>query len=142
MKTKRVAILSYPNLCTFEFGCAVELFALARPEIKNWYKTDIVSLQPETVAATGGFQIQSDIVFSKDKGFQDYDMLVIAGWSGIDIEVHEYLLAAIRDLYKKGGKLVSFCSGAFALAATGLLDNKTATTHWRYEEQFKQNFHK
>lgn len=50
------------------------------------------------------------------------------------------LLSAIKHFYKKGGRLVSFCSGAFALAATGLLDNQIATTHWRYEEQFKQKF--
>ncbi|MEE9325797.1 MAG: helix-turn-helix domain-containing protein [Cocleimonas sp.] len=137
---KRVAILSYPNLCTFEFACAVELFALPRPEIKHWYQTDIVSLQTEAVSAIGGFQVQSDIVFSKEKGFSDYDMLVIAGWSGLDIDLSDELLSAIKDFYKNGGRLVSFCSGAFALAATGLLDNQKATTHWRYEEQFKQKF--
>jgi len=47
MKQKRVAILSYPNLCTFEFACAVELFALPRPDIKDWYQTDIVALEKD-----------------------------------------------------------------------------------------------
>jgi AraC family transcriptional activator FtrA len=137
---KRVAILSYPNLCTFEFGCAVELFALPRPDIKHWNQTDIVSLQPEAVSAIGGFHVKSDIVFTKVKGFSDYDILVIAGWSGPDIELSDDLLSAIKNLHKKGGRLVSFCSGAFALAASGLLDNQRATTHWRYEEQFKKKY--
>jgi len=140
MKQKRVAILAYPNLCTFEFACAVELFALSRPDIKHWYQTDIMALEKGPQNAIGGFQVQSDNVFSPTKGFSGYDMLVIAGWSGIDIEIPEVLKHAIITFYKAGGTLVSFCSGAFVLAATGLLDNKNATTHWRYEESFKQKF--
>ncbi len=140
MRHKRVAILSYPQLCTFEFGCAVELFALPRPDISNWYIADIVALQAEAVTATGGFQVQSDIVFSSERGFSHYDMLIIAGWSGVDVEASDELLSAIREFHHKGGILVSFCSGSFVLAATGLLNDKTATTHWRYEESFKQKF--
>ncbi len=140
MPNKRVAILTYPNLCTFEFSCAIELFALSRPDFKNWYQTDIVSLQSEPVKATGGFQVSSDYVFSKDDGFKNYDMVVIAGWSGIDITVPEELINALKQFYQSGGILVSFCSGAFVLASTGLLNNKSATTHWRYEESFKEKF--
>jgi AraC family transcriptional activator FtrA len=140
MPDKRVAILTYPNLCTFEFSCAIELFALPRPDFKNWYQTNVVSLQSEPVTATGGFQVSSDHVFSKMDGFKNYDMVVIAGWSGIDINVPKELISALQHLHQTGGILVSFCSGAFVLASTGLLDNKSATTHWRYEESFKEKF--
>ena len=138
MKKKRVAILTYPDLCTFEFACAIELFSLSRPDIKDWYQTDIVALEKGPQNAIGGFQIQSDTLFSPNKGFAYYDMLVIAGWSGINIP--NPLKEAILLFHQTGGILVSFCSGAFVLAATGLLNNKKATTHWRYEDSFKQKF--
>lgn len=139
-RQKRVAILMYPNLCTFEFGCAVELFSLQRPDIPNWYKTDIVALQKQPVLATGGFRVSSDLVFSPNTGFQNYDLVIIAGWSGIDIDVPENLVIALQEFHQAGGTLVSFCSGAFVIAATGLLDNKNATTHWRYQQQFQDKY--
>lgn len=139
-KQKRIAILAYPNLCTFEFGCAVELFALPRPDIENWYKTDIVALENKKLKATGGFSVTSDIVYSSKSGFLRYDMVVIAGWSGIDVELPKNVKQSLIDFHSNGGMLISFCSGAFALANTGLLDNKVATTHWRYETRFKERF--
>ncbi len=139
-KQKRVAILVYPDLCTFEFSCAVELFALPRPDIKHWYNTYIVALQQEAVTATGGFQVSSDVVFSPKTGFEDYDMVIVAGWSGVDVDVPADLIQSLQTFHQSGGTLVSFCSGAFVLAATGLLNQKSATTHWRYEEAFREKF--
>lgn len=140
MKPKKVAILAYPKLCTFEFGCAVELFALPRPDIDNWYQCDIIAIQSEAIEATGGFQMKSDIIFSSEQGFSSYDMVVIAGWTSTDTSVSKPLITALKCFYQQGGTLVSFCSGAFVVASTGLLDNKDATTHWRYEKTFKQMF--
>src|SRR2546427_7499315 len=42
--------------------------------------------------------------------------------------------------HQRGARLVSICSGAFVLAATGLLDGKRATTHWRYTARFAERF--
>jgi len=135
-KPKRVAILVYPDLCTFEFGCAVELFALPRPNIHNWYQTDIIALQAESVNAVGGFQVNSNITLSQENGFKEYDMVVIAGWSGVDFHVPEILIHSLQAFHLNGGTLLSFCGGAFVLASTGLLNHKTATTHWHYQDQF------
>lgn len=52
------------------------------------------------------------------------------------------MLAALRRAHARGAKLVSICAGAFVLAATGLLDGKRATTHWRYAEVFRRQFPK
>ena len=140
MTPKKVAILAYPNLCTFEFACAVELFALPRPDISNWYQCDIISTEKKPITATGGFKISTDHLFQPDKGFIGYDMLVIAGWSGLQIRPSNTIIHAMKAFHAQGGRIITFCSGAFALAATGLLSNKTATTHWRYENTFKQLF--
>ena len=140
MKEKRVAILTYPNLCTFEFGCAIELFALPRPEFNDWYQTDIISLQQDAVDAVGGFQVTSDITFCPTKGFEGYDKVVIAGWGDINEKAPETLLKSLQDFHQSGGTLLSFCGGAFVLASTGLLNNKSATTHWHYQDQFIQKF--
>src|SRR6202161_1435142 len=54
----------------------------------------------------------------------------------------ESLLKALRSAHARGARLVSICSGAFVIAATGLLDGKRATTHWRYAEELASRFPK
>lgn len=48
----------------------------------------------------------------------------------------------MRQHHRAGGALASVCAGAFLLAETGLLDGRTVTTHWNYEERFQQRFPK
>ncbi|MFT5839200.1 MAG: AraC family transcriptional activator FtrA, partial [Flavobacteriales bacterium] len=54
----RVAILVDQDISLFELGCAVELFALPRPEIPNWYQTEVVSFSSQPLNATGGVLVQ------------------------------------------------------------------------------------
>jgi len=70
------------------------------------------------------------------------DMILISSILDID-KTLKYEGAAIPWLqahYRRGTALASLCTGAFVLAETGLLDGKTATTHWGYVEQFKQRY--
>lgn len=48
----------------------------------------------------------------------------------------------LKKCYREGADLASVCTGAFALAATGLLDGKSATTHWGVAQAFKTEFPK
>ena len=131
----RVAILTYPDTALFELGCAVELFALPRPEFADWYQTDIISFDRQALRATGNILLQVKQISS----LADYDMLVIPGWP-VALQPTDNLLGEIRALHGRGGTVVSFCSGAFLLAASGLLAGRTATTHWRYADDFRQRF--
>lgn len=132
----RVAILAYDQLATFEFGCAVELFALPRPEWPHWYQTEVISFDSGPLRATGGILISARQVSALD----DFDMLVIPGWSAANKVIPAGLLDAMRALHQRGGRILTFCSGAFLLAESGLLDGRRATTHWRYADGFRQRF--
>ncbi|MEX2334417.1 MAG: helix-turn-helix domain-containing protein, partial [Pseudohongiella sp.] len=130
-----VAILTYPDTALFELGCAVELFALPRPEFSDWYQTDVVSFEDHALRASGNILLQAKPVAS----LAGYDMLVIPGWPA-DLNPDPVLLGEILALHQRGGTVISFCSGAFLLAASGLLDGCPATTHWRYAAAFRQRF--
>jgi AraC family transcriptional activator FtrA len=66
------------------------------------------------------------------------DIVVIPGWKGVDEPVPEPLCEKLRAAHARGARLASICSGAFVLAATGLLAGGTATTHWRYAERLRE----
>jgi len=56
------------------------------------------------------------------------------------IKENEELISWIRELYKGGAEIASICTGAFLLAATGLLEGKTCSTHWNAEADFRRLF--
>lgn len=132
----RVAILSFAQTALFELGCAVELFGLPRPEFADWYHAEVVSFDPGPLQATSGLTLLPRHIQSLD----GWDMLVVPGWSTHTAEVPALLRQEILALHARGGRVLSFCSGAFLLAACGLLDDREATTHWRYAEQFQARF--
>ncbi|MGA4633985.1 transcriptional regulator FtrA [Pseudomonas solani] len=133
-----VAILAYDGLCTFEFGIAVEIFGLPRPEFDfPWYRHCIVGLDEGPMRAMGGIQVLTDGGLER---LAEARTLVIPGWRDRAEAPPERLLAALREAHARGARLVSICSGVFVLAASGLLDGQRATTHWRYAEELARRF--
>lgn len=132
----KVAILAFDPIATFELACAIEIFALPRPEYGNWYQTEVVCFEKVPLQATGGITISAKSIPSLD----GYHTLVIPSWKIDSNHVRLDLAEKITEFSAHGGRIVSFCSGAFLLAQLGLLQNKRATTHWRYSEIFKRRF--
>lgn len=135
-----VAILAYDGLCTFEFGIAIEIFALPRPEFDfAWYRHCVVAVDQGPMRALGGFAVTAD---SGYEALGEARTIIIPGWRNRDETPPQALLDELRNAYERGARLLSICSGVFVLAATGLLDGKRATTHWRYSDELARRFPK
>lgn len=133
-----VAILAYDGLCTFEFGIAVEIFGLPRPEFNfPWYNHRIVSVDPYPMQASGGIQVVSRFGLNS---LSEAQTIIIPGWRNRDEKPPQELLDALCDACHRGTRLLSICSGVFVLAAAGLLDGKRATTHWRYTTELAERY--
>ncbi|WP_212624956.1 transcriptional regulator FtrA [Pseudomonas sp. PP3] len=133
-----VAILAYDGLCTFEFGIAVEIFGLARPEFDfPWYSHQIAAVDQGPMRAMGGIQVLADGGLEL---LEQARTIIIPGWRDRNAAVPDALLAALRQAHARGARLLSICSGVFVLAATGLLDGRSATTHWRYTRELAERF--
>jgi AraC family transcriptional activator FtrA len=127
----RVVALVYDGLCTFEYGIAVEMFGLARPEFDHWYGFASCAIERGPLRAAGGLRVQAD---GGPELLARAGTIIVPGWRGVDAAPPPALLEALRAAHNRGARLLSFCSGVFVLAATGLLDGQTATTHWRYAD--------
>ncbi|MEV4013189.1 helix-turn-helix domain-containing protein [Nonomuraea angiospora] len=134
----RVAVLAFDGMAPFELGCVVEFFGLARPELDlPWYSLAVCAETPEPLRVVGGFTMQAahglDVL-------AEADTVIVPGVADVRGEVSGALVSALRLAHSRGARLVSICSGAFALAAAGLLDGREATTHWKYAELLQERF--
>ena len=133
-----VAIVVYEGLCTFEFGIAVEVFGLSRPEFgTNWYQFKVCSVENLPVRAVGGVEIRAEYGLEV---LAEADLVIIPGWSDPRRLPSKKLTNAIVDAHTRGARIVGICGGVFVLAASGLLTNKCATTHWRFLDQLIERF--
>lgn len=133
----RVAALVYDGLCTFEFGIAVEMFGLPRPELPSWYEFSLCAVDRGPMRAAGGMRVMADGGLDQ---LASAGTIIVPGWREIDAAPPTALLQALRAAHERGARLVSYCSGVFVLAASGLLDGYRATTHWRYADALAQRY--
>ena len=137
---RRVVALAYDGLCTFEFGIVVELFGLRRRNLGvEWYDFEVCSAERGPIRATGGIRVEARRGL---RCFEQAGTIVIPGWRDADEPPPQPLVRALRSAHAAGARLVSICSGVFVLAATGLLDGKRVTTHWRYVDRLRARFPK
>jgi len=118
----------------FEFGIALEVFALPRPELSQWYDYKVIATTEGEINGMGGVSIDASHDLSL---LAQATLIVIPGWSG---EVSDALKAALINAHNSGVRIATICSGVFLPAACGLLDGKQATTHWRYTQQLQETY--
>src|SRR6185295_746591 len=93
LRNRLVVALAYDGLCTFEFGVAVEIFGLDRPEMGNaWYRFRVAAVEPGPLRAAGGISVAIDGGFSL---IERAGTIIVPGWRGADFPVPARLIKAL-----------------------------------------------
>jgi transcriptional regulator GlxA family with amidase domain len=114
------------------FVRAADLFVQDYPSRKRPYSVVLASsTHRNTVTTNCGLVLAGTETFRSLRG--PIDTLLVAGGTGLESAARdEELLAWLRTAAQRVRRIGSICTGAFLLAAAGLLDGKRATTHWKW----------
>ncbi|MDA3630183.1 helix-turn-helix domain-containing protein [Saccharopolyspora oryzae] len=135
----RIAVLGLPEVIGFDLVIPSQIFVGARDEDGTpLYNVQVCSLDGGPIPTTRGFSILP----GADPDFLTApDTLIIPGThlkgprtdGSLDPEIADYLAGLPERT-----RIMSICTGSFVLAATGMLDGRRATTHWKYADDFRR----
>jgi transcriptional regulator GlxA family with amidase domain len=124
-----VAVLAYEGVSAFGLGVTAEVFGCDRSaEGLPRYDYAVTAAQPGLIRTDVGMPVLVEAGLGR---LSSADLAVVVCWDNVGIRPPEPVLEALRTVAGRG-RVLSQCTGAFVLAAAGLLDGRRATTHWKY----------
>lgn len=132
----RVAVLAYEGMSAFELGIVTEVFGVQWPDAPRYVLT-ICAEGNGDVSVIGGATLQTPHTL---KTLAAAETVIVPSVSDVHADASPDLVAALRKAHRNGARIVSICTGTFALASAGLLDGRRATTHWLYTDLLRHRF--
>ena len=128
-------MIAFDHLSPFEATVAWEVFGRDQAGVgEGWYRFSICASRAGPVIGDGG------VCFAASTGLgalRRADIVIVPPTSA-PAAVGDDVLRALRAAHRRGARIVSLCTGAFVLAAAGLLDGRRAATHWSSAERLER----
>lgn len=133
--THHVAVLLFDDTSGFTAGMAAEVFGRPAPEPGlDWYELSMCAQRPGVVTALGGARFDTphglDVLAAADT-------VIVPGVPNMTDPPSPEVVTAVRQAHRRGARVVSLCSGTFALAGAGILDGRRAATHWAHAAELR-----
>jgi transcriptional regulator GlxA family with amidase domain len=132
--------VGYPGAELLDISCVTSTLALAtRLGARPGYRTVLLTPGGRPIACDSGLTLAGQA--SLQRWTSRIDTVIVSGGLGHDCAAaDDVIVAHVRRLAALSRRVASVCTGASVLAATGLLDGRKATTHWRYADQLAQEY--
>ncbi|MFG6428292.1 GlxA family transcriptional regulator [Roseateles sp. LYH14W] len=136
--TCRIAFVLFPGFQQLDLAGPMAVFEVARLARPGSYDWRLVASAGPAVRSSAGVDWP---VQGLPRRLGDLDLVMVIGGDGVDAACQDAALVAwLRRAARSGARITSICSGSLLLAAAGLLDERTATTHWSRSRQFATDF--
>ncbi|MGW4886989.1 GlxA family transcriptional regulator [Streptomyces murinus] len=132
MTVHRIAVLALDGVTPLDLAIPTQIFT-AQPE--TTYEMTLCALD-EKVRTTAGFALVADGDLER---VRTADTVIVPGFEPMT-SVPDAVLDTLAEARDRGRRVVSICTGAFALAEAGVLDGLHATTHWKHIDDFERDF--
>ena len=129
-----IAVIAFSGITPFHLSVPCLVFDAGRG---SHFKVRVCAADGTSLTTSAGFDIATGYGL---EALDDADLVIMPSWHDDCRPAPTVLLQALRTAHERGARVVGLCLGAFPLAEAGLLDGKTATTHWAYADQLAQRF--
>jgi AraC family transcriptional activator FtrA len=134
----QVTMVVSEQMPIFEAAVPCEIFGIDRSDLASpWYRFTIVGVGDAPVALTSGFVLAGG---APQAALKHADTLIVPACANVHDAPPEALVEAVRAAHDRGTRILSICSGAFILAAAGILDGRRATTHWMHATELASRY--
>lgn len=139
--TIRIGFLAFDGVTLLDLVGPFEVFATANQlSGEALYQTCVIGEVRRPIRADSGFSFHANLPLDKAGSF---DTIVIPGGPGLRAnETNAAVASWLEDQAPQTRRIVSVCTGLYGVAAAGLLDGRTATTHWNHAEDAARRFPK
>ena len=137
---RNVAVALTDHVAAFELGVVSEVFGYDRTaDGFPGYDFAVCAVEPPPLQTDSGFTIDTPHGIER---LREADLVCLPAWRDPDERPPDPLLVELRAAVDRGARVMSVCTGAFIVAAAGLLDGKRATTHWRHAAALAERYPK
>jgi transcriptional regulator GlxA family with amidase domain len=135
---RKVVVVAFDGVRFLDVVGPLEVFTVAN-EQGDHYVARVATTGGRDVVTTTGNRLGADVAL-EDLGAGDIDTLLVAGTPNWHLLLAPELVGQVARLAPRARRIVSVCTGTFALAAAGLLDGRRAATHWRHAAALARKF--